>query len=116
MGASDKVIQHNGAGTITVSGFTVSDFGKLYRSCGNCKTMGERHVKIDGVKATGGKATFVGINTNYGDTATITNSCITDTKAICEEFEGNDTGAEPKQISEGPSSACIYTPADIAAC
>jgi hypothetical protein len=116
MGASDKVIQHNGAGTITVSGFTVSDFGKLYRSCGNCKTMGERHVKIDGVKATGGKATLVGINTNYGDTATITNSCITDTKAICEEFEGNDTGAEPKQISEGPSSACIYTPADIAAC
>jgi hypothetical protein len=116
MGASDKVIQHNGAGTITVSGFTVSDFGKLYRSCGNYKTMGERHVKIDGVKATGGKATFVGINTNYGDTATITNSCITDTKAICEEFEGNDTGAEPKQISEGPSSACIYTPADIAAC
>lgn len=116
MGASDKVIQHNGAGTITVSGFTVSDFGKLYRSCGNCKTMGERHVKIDGVKATGGKATFVGINTNYGDTATITNSCITDTKAICEEFEGNDTGAEPKQISQGPSSACIYTPADIAAC
>ncbi|CAN9428580.1 unnamed protein product [Alternaria alternata] len=110
MGASDKVIQHNGAGTITVSGFTVSDFGKLYRSCGNCKTMGERHVKIDGVKATGGKATFVGINTNYGDTATITNSCITDTKAICEEFEGNDTGAEPKQISEGPSSA--YLPSE----
>ena len=69
-----------------------------------------------GVKATGGKATFVGINTNYGYTAKITNSCITDTKAICEEFEGNDTGAEPKQISEGPSSACIYTPADIAAC
>ena len=116
MGASDKVIQHNGAGTISISGFTVSTFGKLYRSCGNCKTMGERHVKIDKVKATGGTATFVGINSNYGDTATITNSCVTGTKAICEEFEGNDTGAEPKQISEGPSSACIYTPADIAAC
>ncbi|CAN9473506.1 unnamed protein product [Alternaria alternata] len=118
MGASDKVIQHNGAGTITVSGFTVSDFGKLYRSCGNCKTMGERHVKIDGVKATGGKATFVGINTNYGDTATITNSCITDTKAICEEFEGNDTGAEPKQISEEfnteiTSHPQSFSPADL---
>jgi hypothetical protein len=116
MGAADKVIQHNGVGTISIGGFTVSDFGKLYRSCGNCKTMGERHVKIDKVKATGGKATFVGINSNYGDTAIITNSCIQSTKAICEEFEGNDTGAEPKQISEGPSSACIYTDADINAC
>ncbi|KAL1794126.1 hypothetical protein ACET3X_007547 [Alternaria dauci] len=116
MGAADKVIQHNGVGTITISGFTVSDFGKLYRSCGNCKTMGERHVKIDGVTATGGSAAFVGINSNYGDTATITNSCVTDTSVICEEFEGNNTGDEPTQISEGPSSACIYTPADVAAC
>ena len=115
-GASDKVIQHNGLGTISISGFSVSDFGKLYRSCGNCDTMGERHVKLDGVKASGGKATFVGINSNYGDTATITNSCVTGTKTICEEFEGNDTGAEPKSISEGPSSACIYTDADINAC
>ncbi|RAR06334.1 pectate lyase [Stemphylium lycopersici] len=115
-GASDKVIQHNGLGTISISGFSVSDFGKLYRSCGNCDTMGERHVKLDGIKASGGKATFVGINSNYGDTATITNSCVTGTKTICEEFEGNDTGAEPKSISEGSSSACIYTDADINAC
>jgi hypothetical protein len=115
-GADDKVIQHNGGGTVSVSGFYVSDFGKLYRSCGNCDSMFERHVIIDSVVADGGSATFVGINSNYGDTATITNSCITNTKTICEEFEGNDTGDEPTEISTGISAACIYTEADISAC
>lgn len=33
-GATDKVFQHNGGGTLSVSGFTVDTFGKLYRSCG----------------------------------------------------------------------------------
>lgn len=31
-GAEDKVLQHNGGGTLQVAGFTVGDFGKLYRS------------------------------------------------------------------------------------
>lgn len=52
--ASDKVVQHNGAGTVSISGFTVSDFGKLYRSCGNCDSMFERHIIIDGVTASDG--------------------------------------------------------------
>jgi hypothetical protein len=55
-GASDKVFQHNGAGTLSVSDFTVSDFGKLYRSCGNCKTQYARHIILKGVSATSGKA------------------------------------------------------------
>ena len=38
-GAQDKVVQHNGVGTISISDFYVEDFGKLYRSCGNCKTV-----------------------------------------------------------------------------
>jgi hypothetical protein len=115
-GASDKVFQHNGAGTLNVKGFYASDFGKLYRSCGNCDSMFERHVIMDGVIADGGSATLVGINTNYGDTATITNSCITNTDPICTEFEGNDTGDEPSEVSTGISASCIYTAADIAAC
>jgi hypothetical protein len=36
------VFQHNGGGTLTVRNFQVSDFGKLYRSCGNCKTQYKR--------------------------------------------------------------------------
>jgi hypothetical protein len=36
--ASDKVLQHNGGGTLTVRNFRAENFGKLYRSCGNCST------------------------------------------------------------------------------
>lgn len=115
-GASDKVIQHNGGGTVNVQGFYATDFGKLYRSCGNCKTMYERHIIMDGVVADGGSATLVGINTNYGDTATITNSCITNTDPICTEFEGNDSGDEPAEVGSGISASCIYTEADVSSC
>jgi hypothetical protein len=45
-GADDKVIQHNGAGSISIDGFTVQDFGKLYRSCGNCKQNGVSGVPL----------------------------------------------------------------------
>lgn len=55
-GADDKVLQHNGGGSLSVSGFTVDNFGKLYRSCGNCKTMYERHVIFDDITASEGKA------------------------------------------------------------
>ena len=33
--ASDKVVQHNGCGTVNIINFYVEDYGKLYRSCGN---------------------------------------------------------------------------------
>lgn len=49
-----QVFQHNGAGTLSVSDFTVSDFGKLYRSCGNCKESAERHIIMDGITASTG--------------------------------------------------------------
>lgn len=45
--ADDKVVQHNGAGTVSVSDFVVEDLGKLYRSCGNCDSMYEQHVIMD---------------------------------------------------------------------
>ncbi|OJJ08313.1 hypothetical protein ASPVEDRAFT_89541 [Aspergillus versicolor CBS 583.65] len=109
-GAEDKVIQHNGGGTVTVSDFTVTDFGKLYRSCGNCDEMSERHIVLNGVTATDGKY-LVGINSNYGDTATIdSETCATDVKTICAEYEGTDNNdEEPEEIGDGPSDYCIYT-------
>ncbi|EFX02836.1 pectate lyase [Grosmannia clavigera kw1407] len=107
-GAEDKVIQHNGLGTVTIDGFTVVDFGKLYRACGNCKTMGERNVIVKNVKAYSGKK-LVGINSNKGDVATITNTCATSVKEICAEYEGTTPGNEPKEISTGISSHCKYT-------
>ncbi|KAL4982700.1 pectate lyase H [Aspergillus falconensis] len=109
-GADDKVIQHNGGGTVTVSDFTVYDFGKLYRSCGNCDDQYERHIVIEGVTAVSGKY-LVGINSNYGDTATIDSAtCATDVKTICAEYEGtDDNDEEPEEISDGPSDYCIYS-------
>jgi hypothetical protein len=115
-GADDKVIQHNGGGTVEITGFYVEDFGKLYRSCGNCDEQHERHVVLDGVVAKRGKSSLVGINSNFGDTATITKSCITETKTVCTEFEGNDMGDEPRKIGEGISERCRYTEESIAQC
>jgi hypothetical protein len=59
--ASDKVVQHNGGGTVVINSFYVEDFGKLYRSCGNCKTQYKRAVQINDVVAKSGKL-LAGIN------------------------------------------------------
>ncbi|KAF6799551.1 pectate lyase D 3 [Colletotrichum sojae] len=111
-GAEDKVLQHNGGGTLAVSGFTVSDFGKLYRSCGNCKSMPQRHVTFDNINASSGKL-LAGINSNYGDTATFTNIVASGVSEICTTFTGNSNGDEPTKNGSGPSESCKYTEADI---
>ncbi|PSN60613.1 pectate lyase E [Corynespora cassiicola Philippines] len=112
-GAEDKVIQHNGVGTVTINGFEAVDVGKVYRSCGNCKNNpAERHVKMTDIKVTGAKM-IAGINSNFGDTAEIS-GCATDAKEICTEFEGVGKGSEPEEVSSGPSAACVFT--DLPAC
>ena len=93
-GAEDKVIQHNSEGTVNIQGFTAYNFGKLYRSCGNCDDMYERHVTISGVTAVEGSV-LAGINSNFGDTAVIKSDvCATGVDTICQEYEGNETGEE----------------------
>ncbi|KAK6696957.1 hypothetical protein SNK05_013621 [Fusarium graminearum] len=73
--AADKVVQFNGRGTVEISDFYVEDYGKLVRSCGNCKDNGgPRNVVIENVAAVNG-GVLCGINTNYGDTCTISNAC-----------------------------------------
>lgn len=53
--AADKVVQFNGRGTVEISDFYVEDYGKLVRSCGNCKDNGgPRNVVIDNVAAVNG--------------------------------------------------------------
>ncbi|KAI8157278.1 putative pectate lyase F [Colletotrichum sp. SAR 10_70] len=70
--ASDKIVQHNGCGTVNIINFYANTYGKLYRSCGN----------------------IVGINSNYGDTATLKNVC-TDAKVRCQMYNGCAGGCEP---------------------
>jgi hypothetical protein len=99
--ASDKVVQHNGRGTVTIKNYTVVGVGKLYRSCGNCSNNGgPRHVVVTGLKANGVTSDLVGINSNYGDTATVSGSCGTSVKKVCQEYKGIDklvtSGDSPK--------------------
>ncbi|KAE8353485.1 pectate lyase [Aspergillus coremiiformis] len=107
-GAEDKVIQHNAGGGVTIDGFVVSDFGKLFRSCGNCKTQSQRSITISNVKAYNGKV-LAGVNENYGDHATIKDSCATSVKDICKTYKGNEGSGEPSETGSGPSEACTYT-------
>jgi len=93
--AKDKVIQHNGRGTVTIKDYTVVNAGKLYRSCGDCtdnSSKSPRKVIVENIKAFGMTSDLVGINSNFGDTATISGSCGT-TKAVCKEYKGVNKGS-----------------------
>ncbi|KAG8975461.1 hypothetical protein FRB90_009525, partial [Tulasnella sp. 427] len=117
--AEDKIVQHNGAGTVSISKFYASDFGKLYRSCGNCSKSYERHVIIDSVAMNSGSA-GAGVNENFGDTATITNVCTSGKPTaanICCRYEGTTPGNEPDKIGCGPSgNVCNYDSAAVWIC
>lgn len=114
--ADDKVFQHNGPGRFVVRDFQVSDFGKLYRSCGNCSTQHARTVVIENVLVTGPGGAIAGINSNLGDRATISGVTIRNDPsrriAVCEEYRGVTSG-EPSKIGSGPSAACDYSSSDI---
>ena len=114
--ATDKILQHNGAGTLTVRNFQASDFGKLYRSCGNCSTQYKRNVVFQNVMVTAPLSAVAGINTNYGDTARFTQITIvgSTTTHICDKYTGNNTGAEPPKIGSGADGVnCFYSASDI---
>ncbi|MES1172168.1 MAG: pectate lyase [Bacteroidota bacterium] len=117
--ASDKVFQHNGPGTMVIKNFCAQDFGKLYRSCGNCTTQYARHVQLENVRIIPGSGTsaLVGVNTNYNDTATFKAIAIqarANALTICQRYTGNDTGAEPPKNGAGADgTVCVYAPTDI---
>ena len=111
MHASDKVFQHNGPGTFVIKNFQATDIGKLYRSCGNCKTQFARHVQVSDVTVTAPLKTLVGINPNLGDTATIAGATIVGgtAKNVCALFKGVTSG-EPTETSNVPDGvACVAT-------
>ncbi|MDP4503322.1 pectate lyase [Nonomuraea turcica] len=110
---SDKVFQHNGAGTVTIKNFQVHSSGKLYRACGNCSTSYQRHVVMDGVTARTTKV-LAGINTNWGDTARFSRITVYGSAVICEKYRGVPKGSEPTKIGEGADGVnCLYSSSDI---
>ncbi|KAI1697693.1 pectate lyase domain-containing protein [Ditylenchus destructor] len=123
--ASDKVFQHNGGGTLTVSNFQVETFGKLYRSCGNCKNNGPavpRKAFLDCIKATGPGMSLAAVNANYGDSATLTNIQVQGKlDEVCATYEGNNTEKEPPvqqkytPATDGDGKTCNYKKSDVKA-
>ncbi|MFF8636506.1 pectate lyase [Streptomyces pilosus] len=117
--ADDKVLQFNGAGTLTVSGFRVEDFGKLVRSCGNCKKQYKRTIVLNDIDVVAPGKSIVGVNENYGDTATLRDVRIHgDSKKkieTCARYTGNSSGKEPKKLSPaGPyGKACNFKASDV---
>jgi len=117
--ASDKVFQFNGAGTLNVSGFAVQNFGTFVRSCGNCKSgQYKRTINLNTIEATYKGSRLVGINTNYGDSATLKKITIVgdSSKKIipCQKYIGNNTGAEPTTNGTGADGTyCKYASSDI---
>ena len=98
------MVQHNGGGVVNIDSYCVQDFGKLYRSCGNCKTQYKRIVNITDVIAKNGKL-LAGINSNYGDVATIKNADVSSVKSMCDAFQGNNSGKEPPKLTSNKSTA-----------
>ncbi|TDZ31057.1 putative pectate lyase D [Colletotrichum spinosum] len=106
--AEDKVLQHNGGGTVHVKDFYCKNCSKMYRSCGNCKTQTARKSIFENCKLDGGKV-LAGVNGNNGDTAEIKNSCVVGAE-VCENFEGNSSGKEPSLVGKGPDGkSCVAT-------
>ncbi|KAF4588081.1 hypothetical protein EYR38_010046 [Pleurotus pulmonarius] len=117
--ASDKIFQHNGAGTVKINNFFASDFGKLYRGCGNCATSYERHVEVNNVCFRDGKE-GVGINSNWGDTAILSNIKTNNkptAKNSCCAYKGVAKGSEPSKIGCGESqAACQFSESAVGTC
>jgi hypothetical protein len=112
---SDKTFQHNGNGTVNISGFYLKGSGKLYRGCGNCTNSYQRHVVIDNVILD--DVDYVaGINSNWGDTATITRVTVYNNSSIhvCAKYKGVAKGSEPSYLGDGWNDAnCKVRQSDV---
>ncbi|KAK1633538.1 pectate lyase-domain-containing protein [Colletotrichum phormii] len=85
--AADKVLQHNGGGTVAVKNYFCKNCSKMYRSCGNCKTQVARHSTFDNIRLDGGKV-LSGVNGNLGDGTIVRDSC------VLGGTQANDTSAD----------------------
>lgn len=89
---ADKTFQFNGRGELHISNFYVEKAGKLARTCGDCTANGgPRKIVVNNVILRD-VTTLVGINSNFGDSATIRNVTInnsgTSKTKICQVYKG----------------------------
>lgn len=116
---SDKTFQFNGRGELHISKFYVQSSGKLARTCGDCTNNGgPRKIVINDV-ITRDVSTIVGINTNFGDTATIRNLTLnnsgTSKTKICQVYKGvvKGSGSSSALGVEFDTANCDVRPADV---
>ncbi|WP_437603257.1 pectate lyase [Sorangium sp. So ce590] len=126
--SADKIFQHNakGGSTTIVTNSYIADFGKLWRSCGDCTANGgPRHLVIDNVRVDRVRTTVAGANQNYRDTVTITNLYVKggydegdDKPKICQEYRAvTDHMGESEKLHGGASqwntATCRVSKSDI---
>lgn len=126
-GKPDKIFQHNALNSTfeIINGFTAKGVnGKLWRSCGNCSgNGGPRYVVINNVNIEGKIGGIAGVNSNYGDKATIRGLKIQGYKAgspkVCENFKGIDkkvtSGDAPKLGEFWNTTYCDVSKSDVTA-
>ncbi|WP_243704769.1 pectate lyase [Micromonospora sp. KC723] len=111
--ASDKVFQHNGSGTVHISGFYAEDIGKLYRACGNCSTSYQRHTVTDNVTVRNAEA-VAGINVNWGDTARFTRITIYGNATCARSGRAHRRARSQCSFGTGADGVhCVYRESDI---
>ncbi|MDO8343375.1 MAG: pectate lyase [Cellvibrio sp.] len=119
LNGSDKTFQFNGRGELHISRFYVQSSGKLARTCGDCTgNGGPRKLVINDV-ITRDVSTIVGINSNFGDVATIRNLTLnnsgTSKTKICQVYKGvvKGSGSSSALGVEFDTPNCDVRPNDV---
>ncbi|GME52729.1 hypothetical protein GTA08_BOTSDO00408 [Neofusicoccum parvum] len=102
--AVDKIMNHNGGGTVIVQNYYAEQFGKILRSCSDCNNMASRFIILQNVWAVGG-LDLVGLNADSGDQAQITASCAQGVERACTVYQGG--GAFSQQFGGGGSGKIL---------
>ncbi|KAK1638488.1 pectate lyase A [Colletotrichum phormii] len=98
-GGAGNTISHLGRGTATVKDFTAVNVNRLYRSCANCANNGgPRNLAVTNLKANNVKL-LAGINSNFGDIATVSGSCGAGITKVCQEYKAVEKGQESPKVT-----------------
>ncbi|KAG7389802.1 hypothetical protein PHYBOEH_007366 [Phytophthora boehmeriae] len=125
--ADDKIVQHNGLGTVVIDGFFAQDFGKLFRACGSCKNNpAQRFLKMSNVYAdlrviqaqrVDPNVSIVMMNENFKDEAILENIYVkpgAENYTECSYSVGVQKGEKPLILGNGPKNpVCQYKQSDI---
>uniref|UniRef100_A0A915E9I4 Solute carrier family 40 member n=1 Tax=Ditylenchus dipsaci TaxID=166011 RepID=A0A915E9I4_9BILA len=90
--APDKIFIQQGAGTTILNNFYAHNASKLLQSCGDCPTQFKRNLVINNSTFQGPGLSVTAINSNLGDTVSLNNLKLCDSKdikAVCQDYQGN---------------------------